>query len=110
MTRRQPELCNPVLRFGPLSLHCADFQLSGPEGSVHLGNKEFQIMEMFLRNPNQAIPAERFLEKIWGYDSDAEVNTVWVYLSGLRKKITQLGAPVQIKAVRGVGYLLEEIK
>ena len=65
---------------------------------------------MLLMNPNQVISAERLLEKIWGYDSEAEVNSVWVYLSGLRKKIAQLGAQVQIRAVRGAGYILEEPK
>jgi DNA-binding response OmpR family regulator len=66
-------------------------------------------MEMLLGNPGRVIPTERFLEKIWGYDSDSEINVVWVYISGLRKKLTQLGAHVQIKAARGVGYSLEEL-
>ena len=110
ITRRQPELHSTVLQLGTLRLDCADFQLSGPKGSLRLGNKEFQILQMLLMNPNQVISAERLLEKIWGYDSEAEVNSVWVYLSGLRKKIAQLGAQVQIRAVRGAGYILEESK
>lgn len=110
ITRRQPELHSTVLQLGTLRLDCADFQLSGPKGSLRLGNKEFQILQMLLMNPNQVISAERLLEKIWGYDSEAEVNSVWVYLSGLRKKIAQLGAQVQIRAVRGAGYILEEPK
>ena len=108
MTRRQPELRQPVLSYGGLSLDPAECVLRGPEGSVHLGNKEFQILEMLMQNPGWAIPTERFLEKIWGYETESGVNTVWVYISGLRKKITELGAPVQIKASRGVGYFLEE--
>lgn len=110
ITRRQPELHSTVLQLGTLRLDCADFQLSGPKGCLRLGNKEFQILQMLLMNPNQVISAERLLEKIWGYDSEAEVNSVWVYLSGLRKKIAQLGAQVQIRAVRGAGYILEEPK
>jgi Response regulators consisting of a CheY-like receiver domain and a winged-helix DNA-binding domain len=109
MTRRQPELQDAVLQFATLSLDRAGFVLSGPEGSSRLSNKEFQIMEMLMGNPGHVIPTERFMEKVWGYDSEAEVNVVWVYISGLRKKIAQLGAGVQIKAARGVGYSLEEL-
>lgn len=96
-----------MLRFGDLSLDRSSFQLTGPGGGVRLGNRDFQIMEMLLEHPSQVIPTERFLEKIWGYDSDADISVVWVYLSGLRKKLVQLGSGVQIKAARGVGYSLE---
>ena len=65
-------------------------------------------MEMLMTNPGQVISTERFLEKIWGYDTDAEVNVVWVYISTLRKKLASLGTSVQIKAARGVGYSLED--
>ena len=65
---------------------------------------------VLLRNPRQLIPSERFLEKIWGYDSDVEVNVVWVYISYLRKKLAALHADIQIKATRNTGYSLEEIK
>jgi two-component system response regulator ArlR len=108
MTRRQPELQNPVLRFGTLSLDRASCVLTGPEGSARLSGKEFQIMEMLMLNPGQVIPTERFLEHVWGYDSEADVSVVWVYLSGLRKKIAGLGSAVQVRAARGVGYSLEE--
>ena len=56
------------------------------------------------------IPTERFLEKIWGYDSDVEVNVVWVYISYLRKKLAALHADIQIKATRNTGYSLEALK
>ena len=67
-------------------------------------------MEMLMRDPGCVISAERFMEKIWGYDSEAEINVVWVYLSNLRKKLLSIQADVQIKAVRNQGYFLEEIK
>ena len=108
MTRRQPELSDSVLKFGNLSLDRSDYELAGPDGSTKLANKEFQIMEMLMTNPGQVISTERFLEKIWGYDTDAEVNVVWVYISTLRKKLANLGTSVQIKAARGVGYSLED--
>ena len=63
-----------------------------------------------MRNPGQVIPTERFLEKIWGYDSDVEINVVWVYISYLRKKLTALHADIQIRATRNTGYSLEEVK
>lgn len=107
MTRRQPELRQTVLSFEGLALDPAECVLRGPKGIVHLGNKEFQIMEMLMQNPGWAIPTERFLEKIWGYETESGVNTVWVYISGLRKKLAELGSGVQIRASRGVGYFLE---
>ena len=108
ITRRQPEMTDPLLRFGDLTLRRSDAMLQGPAGELRLANKEYQIMEMLLTSPRQVIPTERFMEKVWGYDSDAEINVVWVNISGLRKKIAGLGAHVQIKAARGAGYLLAE--
>jgi len=68
------------------------------------------MLELMMSNPSHLISAERFIEKIWGYDSEAEVNVVWVYISYLRKKLTALHANIQIKATRNVGYSLEEVK
>ena len=73
-----------------------------------IGEKEQGMMELLMTNPKQLVSTERFFEKIWGYDSDAELNVVWVYISYLRKKLTALHASVQIKATRNVGYSLEE--
>lgn len=107
ISRRQPEFIGNDLKFRDLKLDRADYSLSGPDGEVRLANKEFQIMEMLMANSGQVIPTERFMERVWGYDSEAEINVVWVNISGLRKKIAALGAHVQIKAARGVGYSLE---
>ena len=107
LSRRQPELIGTDLKFMDLKLDRADYSLSGPDGRVRLANKEFQIMEMLMANSGQVISTERFMERVWGYDSEAEINVVWVNISGLRKKIAALGAHVQIKAARGVGYSLE---
>jgi len=110
MLRRQPALRENVLQFGGLSLDRAEGVLHGPSGMVHLGNKEFQILEMLMQNPGWAVPSERFLERIWGYETESGLNTVWVYISGLRKKLADVGASVQIRASRGVGYSLEELQ
>ena len=98
------------LAFGNISLDQTTFTLSSPSGSFRLANKEYQMIELLLRNPGQVIPTERFLEKIWGYDSDVEVNVVWVYISYLRKKLLALHGDIQIKAMRNTGYCLEKVK
>ena len=108
MTRRRTEFAPSTLTFGNVSLNRQSFELSGPNGSQKLGNKEFQMIEALMLNHGTLISTERFMEKIWGYDSDAEINVVWVYISYLRKKLGLIGADVEIKATRGVGYTLEE--
>lgn len=110
LTRRKGEFSPNLLSFGNLSLNRESFELSVGDSSVRLGNKEFQMMEMLLSNPARLISTEQFMERIWGYETEAEINVVWVYISYLRKKLTTLSASVEIKAVRGVGYTLEEIK
>ena len=94
------------LTFGNITLDQATFELSSPAGSFRLANKEFQMMEMLMRNPRQFIPTERFLERIWGYDSEVELSVVWVYISYLRKKLSALRSNIQIKVTRNAGYSL----
>ena len=108
MTRAQTAQQSSVLTFGNLTLDQSTYVLAGPDGSCRLANKEFQILETLMANPHHLISSERLLEKIWGYDSDAEINVVWVYISYLRKKLAALNADVQIKATRNAGYSLEE--
>ena len=110
MTRNQAAQTGSRLSFGNVTLGKATFELSAPHGSFRLANKEYQMIELLMRNPGQVIPTERFLEKIWGYDSDVEVNVVWVYISYLRKKLAALHADIQIKATRNTGYSLEALK
>ena len=96
------------MHVGNITLNTARYELSSPSGSYKLANKEYQMMEMMMANPKQLISTEHFMEKIWGYDSDSEINVVWVYISYLRKKLDALGADIQIKATRNAGYSLEE--
>ena len=107
VTRRRTEAVSSVLNVGNLSLDCTTFELKSPTDVIRLPNKEFQIMELLAANPGQVISTERFMEKIWGYDSEADVGVVWVYISYLRKRLTGLKANVKIKAARGQGYYLE---
>ena len=107
ITRRKTEAVNSVLKVGNLTLDCTTFELSSPTDSCRLPNKEFQIMELLAANSRQIISTDRFMEKVWGYDSEADVGVVWVYISYLRKKLMSLDANVKIKAARGQGYYLE---
>ena len=107
MTRTQTA-ADTKLRMGNVTLDRSTFELATPTGSFRLANKEYQMMEFFLSNPRHVISSERFMEKIWGYDSDAEINVVWVYISYLRTKLAALHANVEIRASRNAGYSLEE--
>ena len=107
MTRVLSVQPDKTLRFGAVTLDCAGYELGGPDGSCKLAGKEFQMMEMLMRSPRQLISTETFMDRIWGFDSEAELNIVWVYISMLRKKLKSIGADIGIKAQRGLGYCLE---
>ena len=106
MTRRSADYAPEELRYGNVILSRATFEMSTPQGAVRLGNKEFQMMEYMMKNPNMLISTEKFMERIWGCDTDTEINVVWVYISYLRKKLRSIGANVAINAARGAGYSL----
>ena len=105
---RGKDAVDSSLRFGNVTLDRAAFTLSGPAGSIRLANREYRMMEIFLSNPRQLFSSERLMEKIWGCDSESEINVVWVYISYLRKKLAALHADVEIRASRNAGYSLEE--
>lgn len=109
ITRTASEV-DAKLHFGNISLDRSTFVLSSPNGSFRLANKEFQMMEILISNPHHIIPAEKFMEKIWGFDAEAEINVVWAYVSYLRKKLSALDADIAIKSSRNIGYSLEEIE
>ena len=109
MTRAQSSQTSSVLQMGNITLDQRTYELSSPTGSFRLANREFQILDLLMQNPGNLISAERLMEKIWGYDSETEISVVWVYISYLRKKLSALGANIQIRATRNVGYCLEEI-
>lgn len=108
ITRPVREAADSTMSFGNIRLDRASYELSGPDGSVRLASKEFQMMEMLLGAKGQLISADRFMEHIWGYETDVEMNVVWVYISYLRKKLEKIGAGVAIRASRNLGYYLEE--
>ena len=108
MSRRKSEFTPDLIEVGNISLNKGNYELSNVKSSLRLGNKEFQMLEMLMTNQKRLISTEQFMERIWGYNAEAEINVVWVYISYLRKKLASLDANVKIKAVRGVGYTLEE--
>jgi len=107
ITRRGAEFIGNELKAGNTILDKNTHELRGEIGAVKLAAKEYQIMDMLLYNRSQIIPKERFVEKIWGFDNEAEYNTIEVYISFVRKKLAAIGSDLQIKAVRNVGYCLE---
>ena len=109
ITRRGDGAPVMALRYGGVSLSEKDAKLTceATGQSVKLGAKEYQLMELFLRNPGQILPRETLIERVWGYESDAEYNNLEVYVSFLRKKLGFIGAKAKLKATRGLGYSLE---
>ena len=108
MLRRKGDYKPTVLRFGELSMDCGSGTIQCGERSERLSGREYQVMELFMRSPRVIISAERIMERVWGWDSEAEVNVVWVHISNLRKKLKAIGSPVTIRASRGLGYALVE--
>ena len=110
ITRRGDGAPVMVLSYGGVSLSEKDARLScdATGQSVKLGAKEYQLMELFLRNPGQILPRETITDRIWGLESEAEYNNLEVYVSFLRKKLAFLGAKTAIRTTRGLGYSLEK--
>ncbi len=107
MTRRMDTVSINELSFGNISLNSTSYELCGENKSIPLTNKEYQIIEMLLRNTTSYITSERFMEHIWGYDSESEINVVWAHISAVRKKLEDLEANFIIKSARNLGYILE---
>lgn len=110
VSRRGSVYAGNVYEYADLSLQKGSMELVCRSKSIRLGQKEFQLMELFLRNPRQVLPKELILNKIWGPDSESDYNNVEVYISFLRQKLQALQTCVRIKTNRGVGYSLEECK
>ena len=108
LLRRTESYTPDLLSYKDLSLDRNSYRLSCGNQSVNLGNKGFQMMEMLMRNPGSVISVEQFMEHIWGWDTEVEINVVWVNISQLRKTLQRLGSQVEIRVVRGAGYTLSQ--
>lgn len=107
LTRRSGSYVPELIRLGNTTLDLSGYTLSTGDRSVRLNNKEFQLMELFMRNRGRVFSTENLMDKVWGLDSDAEIDVVWTYIGFLRKKLKQLCADIEIKTIRGAGYSLE---
>lgn len=108
LTRRQPELRETgVMEYGDLTLEKSGFLLRCGERNLRLSKKEYDLMELLMLNREQVLTKEQILLKIWGYESGDE-NSVEVYVSFLRRKLSHLRSSVRIKTIRMAGYCLEK--
>ncbi len=108
MLRRSENYRPNALEFGDVTLDPSTGLLACADRSVRLSGREYQVMELFMRSPNVVLSADKIMERVWGWDSDAEINVIWVHISNLRKKLRSIGSKVTVRAVRGLGYALEE--
>lgn len=108
MLRRGGSYNPPVLAFGDLSMDSGTGELRCAGARVKLIGREYQVMELFLRSPRTIFSAEHIMDRVWGWDSEAEINVVWVHISNLRKKIKAIGSRAVIRVTRGLGYSLED--
>ena len=109
LTRRSAAYAPSVLTFGNTALDCNQYLLKAASGEIRLNNKEYQLAELFFRHPHQVFSSEHLMERVWGLDSEAEMDVVWTYIGFLRKKLRQIGANVELRTIRGAGYALEEL-
>ncbi len=109
LTRRSSSYASSTLCFGNTTLDRGQYLLKTSLGEVRLNNKEYQLMELFFRHPRQVFSSEHLMEKVWGLDSEAEMDVVWTYIGFLRRKLRQIGAGLEIRTIRGAGYALEEL-
>lgn len=108
LSRRNAGYTETCLSFGTVQLDCNRYEMSCGDRVVRLNNKEFQVMELFMRNPRFVFSTAHLMDKIWGQDSEADISVVWTYVGFLRKKLKELKADVEIRTARGAGYFLEE--
>ena len=106
--RRHEVYAPEIIRFGDLTLDKGTMDLHCRDASVRLGNKAFRMMEMLMENPHRVFTIDQLINRVWGWDNETEMNLLWVTISQLRKKLSELETTAVIHAVRGVGYSLEE--
>lgn len=108
MLRRKDNFTPDILAYNGLNLNRSTYELSFGGRTCSLSGKEFQIIELMMQRPHSIVSTEQLITGIWGWETDVDMNVVWVHISNLRKKIAALDAPVEIRFVRGAGYLLED--
>lgn len=107
MLRRKDTYLPDLLTVNTVTLNRSTYQLSFGGEIQSLSAKEFQILEMLMQQPGSIISSERFITHLWGWDTSVDTSVVWVHISNLRKKISAIAAPVEIRFIRNAGYVLE---
>ena len=107
MLRRKDTYLSDLLAIGSVILNRSTYQLVFQDKIQTLSGKEFQILEMMMQAPGTIIPTDRFITHLWGWDTNVDTSVVWVHSSNLRKKISAIGAPMEIRFIRNAGYVLE---
>lgn len=107
MLRRKDTYLPDLLAIGSVILNRSTYQLVFQDKIQTLSGKEFQILEMMMQAPGTIIPTDRFITHLWGWDTNVDTSVVWVHISNLRKKISAIGAPLEIRFIRNAGYVLE---
>lgn len=110
LTRRSESYTHSVITVGSTQLDSGRYELRCGDKSVTLSNKEYQLMELFMRSPRRVFSTEHIMELIWGFDAEAETDVIWTYISFLRKKLRQIGSDTEIKTIRGAGYALDTLE
>ncbi len=110
LTRRSEVYTSDVITFGNTELDLNGYFLAADKGNVRLNNKEFQLMELFMRRPRSVFSSEHLMDRVRGPDTEAEIDVVWTYIGFLRKKIREIGSSAEIKTIRGAGYSPEEVQ
>lgn len=107
LSRRNAGYAETCLSFGNVRLDCNRYEMTCQDRAVRLNNKEFQLMELFMRNPRFVFSTAHLMDKIWGQDSEADISVIWTYVGFLRKKLKELKADIEIRTARGAGYYLD---
>ena len=110
LVRRSSAYAPTTLRFGGVELDCSQYTLRTFSGEQRLNNKEYQLMELFMRNPRQVFSTTLLMDKVWELESEAGTDVVWTYIGFLRRKLRELNADIEIKTIRGAGYTLESLQ
>ena len=105
--RRSEVYSDSVRTLGNISLDGNRYELRSGDQTVSLTNKEYQLLELFMLHPGFVFSTEHLMEKIWGIDSDSDIDVVWTHIGFVRKKLKNIDADVEIKTIRGAGYSLE---
>ena len=94
-----------TITFGDITLNISSSTITNDK--IELVCKEFQILEYFMTNPNQILSKDQIYDKIWGLETNIESNNLEAYLSFIRKKLRAISSKVNIKSIRGLGYIME---